>query len=83
MKQLIKQNLKTLIAVLLGAVAGYLYWAYVGCTSGACPITSSPWMSTLWGGLIGFSLFPLRIQKCGASGKQQLYKDVIKKYERK
>jgi len=37
----------------LGALAGFLYWKFVGCTSGTCPITSSPFMSTLWGILLG------------------------------
>lgn len=81
MKRFFRQNIRTLLGVLAGAVAGYLYWAYVGCASGTCPITSSPWMSSLWGGLIGFTLFPLR--RSQRDGQEGLYKDVIKKYERK
>jgi hypothetical protein len=41
------------IGILLGAVAGYLYWYYIGCTSGSCAITSSPVNSTLYGALMG------------------------------
>lgn len=37
----------------IGAVGGYLYWRYVGCASGTCPITASPWTSTVWGAAIG------------------------------
>ncbi len=32
-----------------GALAGYLYWYFVGCNSGTCAITSSPVNSTLYG----------------------------------
>lgn len=45
--------LKWGIGILLGAVAGYLYWYYIGCTSGSCAITSSPVNSTLYGALMG------------------------------
>lgn len=40
--------------VLGGAVAGYLYYRLVGCRSGACPITSSPIISSLYGAMLGF-----------------------------
>lgn len=39
--------------ILIGALAGYEYWNYVGCMSGTCAITSSPVNSTLYGGLMG------------------------------
>ena len=45
--------------ILIGAVGGFLYWRYVGCASGTCPITSSPVMSTLWGALMGGLLFSM------------------------
>ncbi|MEZ5046302.1 MAG: DUF6132 family protein [Chitinophagaceae bacterium] len=43
----------TIIGVLLGAVAGYLYYHYVGCASGTCAITSKPVNSTAYGALMG------------------------------
>jgi hypothetical protein len=52
--------------VLLGAVGGYLYYAFVGCASGTCAITSSPTISTLYGALMGgllFSMFEKETQK--------------------
>jgi len=49
--------LKTLIGVVLGAVAGFAYYRFVGCVSGTCPITSSPVGSTLYGALLGGVLF--------------------------
>ena len=51
--QLIKNNWTYILGSLLGAIAGYLYWRYVGCSSGTCPITSSPFMSTVYGIAMG------------------------------
>lgn len=46
--------------VVVGAVAGWCYWYFVGCASGTCPISSNPWISTAYGavlGYLGFSTF--------------------------
>ncbi|WP_083382142.1 DUF6132 family protein [Flavobacterium commune] len=43
----------TLVGILIGAVAGYLYYHYVGCITGTCVITSKPINATLYGALIG------------------------------
>jgi len=43
-----------LIGITLGAIAGFLYWKFVGCSSGTCMITSRPINSTLYGALMGF-----------------------------
>lgn len=45
------------VAIIIGAIAGYAYWYHVGCTSGTCPITSSPTTSTIWGAIMGGLLF--------------------------
>ncbi len=52
MNFLIKYKL-TFFGILLGAAGGYLYYHFVGCTSGSCPITSNPLHSTLYGALMG------------------------------
>lgn len=39
--------------VALGAAAGFAYYTFVGCSTGACPITSDPMISTAWGAMIG------------------------------
>lgn len=45
------------IGVIVGCIAGYAYYYYVGCASGTCAITSKPLNSTLYGGLMGGLLF--------------------------
>jgi hypothetical protein len=45
--------------VVLGASGGYLFYRFVGCKTGSCPITGSPWLSTLYGAFLGF-LFAAR-----------------------
>lgn len=42
--------------VAAGALGGYLYYRFIGCRGGACPLTSNPWISTLYGALIGLLL---------------------------
>ena len=49
-------SIQAIIGIVIGIIAGYLYYLKVGCTSGTCPITSSPWMSMLWGSVIGYLL---------------------------
>jgi hypothetical protein len=43
----------TIIGLLMGALAGYAYYYFVGCASGTCSITSSPVNSTLYGAMMG------------------------------
>lgn len=37
----------------MGAVLGFAYYFFVGCKSGTCAITSSPYISTAYGAMIG------------------------------
>jgi len=59
MTKFIKKHLLTIAGVFAGAVAGYFYWRYVGCSSGSCAITSKPLNSTVYGAVMGGLLFPL------------------------
>jgi len=45
------------LGIIAGALAGYLYYYFIGCSSGQCAITSSPINSTLYGALMGGLLF--------------------------
>lgn len=51
-----KTWLKLTIGIVLGATAGFAYYFFVGCKTGTCPITSSPVISTLYGGVMGLLL---------------------------
>ncbi len=57
MKNMLKKYGFTLLGLSVGAAGGYLYWLYVGCSNGTCPITSSPVISSLWGAAVGALLF--------------------------
>ncbi|TAG06965.1 MAG: hypothetical protein EAZ44_01400 [Cytophagia bacterium] len=54
--KIIKNNKLTILGLIIGAIAGYLYYHFIGCASGSCAITSQPINSTLYGALMG-SLF--------------------------
>jgi len=43
-----------IIFLLIGAVGGFLYWRFVGCTSGTCIIKSVWYWTTLWGAAVGY-----------------------------
>lgn len=45
---------KSVIGVVVGGVSGYLYYHYVGCESGTCGITNSPYSSIALGGFLGY-----------------------------
>lgn len=49
--------IKLLIAIIIGGVLGFAYYKIVGCSSGACPITSNPWISTVYGAVAGAVFF--------------------------
>jgi len=55
--KLILKNKLTLIGLVLGAVGGYMYYYWVGCTTGTCAITSQPVNSTVYGALMGGLFF--------------------------
>jgi hypothetical protein len=48
--------LKRIGAASLGALGGFAYYSFIGCSSGSCPITGNPWISTAYGALIGIVL---------------------------
>lgn len=45
--------LKVLLGIGIGGVLGYLYYRFIGCSSGACPITSNKYIATLYGAVMG------------------------------
>lgn len=56
MLNFIKKHWRTLAGIAAGAVLGYAWYYFIGCSSGSCAITSKPLNSTLYGALMGFLL---------------------------
>ena len=52
-----------IIGAIVGAIGGYIYYIKVGCVSGTCPLTSNPWISTLWGAAAGYLVFDIFTKK--------------------
>lgn len=46
--------MRFVIGTLVGAALGFGWYKMVGCSTGSCPITSNPWMSTFYGAMMGF-----------------------------
>ncbi len=57
MKNWIINNKLYFIGTFAGALAGFLYWKYVGCLTGTCSITTNPINSTIYFALSGAVLF--------------------------
>ena len=53
----LNRNKLYVAGAILGALAGFLYWNFVGCSSGTCSITSKPLNSSLYGALLGGLVF--------------------------
>jgi len=45
--------------MVMGAIAGFVYWKMIGCESGTCMITSKWHNSTVYGAIMGGLLFSL------------------------
>jgi hypothetical protein len=45
--------LRIAIGIVVGGGLGFAYYKLIGCSSGTCPLTSNPFTSTLYGGVIG------------------------------
>lgn len=67
----IRRLLPAVLLTLAGAAGGYLYYHFVGCASGTCPISSNPYVSTIYGAVMGAllgSAFTPAKQKDGKTG---------------
>ena len=47
---------KPFLFTTLGGLGGFLYFYFVGCTSGHCAITGNPYASIAFGGFLGYFL---------------------------
>lgn len=61
-----------IVGLAVGAICGFCYWAFVGCSSGQCAITSKPVNSSAYGAMMGGLLFSaFRKEKNNNSTKPQ------------
>ena len=74
MLNLVVKYKKYLIGIALGALAGFLYWRFVGCSSGTCPITSKWYNSAAYGALIGILMVNTK-----KKDKKEEKKDIVSK----
>jgi len=51
-------------AIIIGGILGYLYYHFVGCTSGTCAITSNPYLSIISGGFFGLAFATRPCKSC-------------------
>lgn len=49
-------GLRLALFIVVGAALGFGYYRFVGCRSGACAITANPYISTLYGAVMGYLL---------------------------
>jgi len=54
MNNFLKKHISHIIGILIGAVGGFLYYYFIGCSSGTCPITSNPYISIVYGAVLGY-----------------------------
>ena len=59
MSTFLKKNLLGLIGLAAGAIGGYAYYYFIGCNTGSCPLTSNPYISVLFGAVIGYLLLDM------------------------
>ncbi len=58
-KLFFKKHWLRIAGLAIGMLGGYLYYYYVGCVSGTCPITSNPYRMMLYGAVVGYLLFDI------------------------
>lgn len=58
-KYFVRKHWLRIAGVATGLLGGYLYYYYIGCVSGSCPITSNPYRMMLYGAVVGYLLFDI------------------------
>ena len=62
----LKKNKLVVIGAIVGLIAGYAYYHYIGCASGTCAITSKPINSSVYEAVIEkllFSMIPVKTKE--------------------
>ena len=45
-----------IIGAVVGGAIGFAVYKFIGCASGACPITSNPYVSVIVGAILGATI---------------------------
>lgn len=64
-------SLTHIIGIVLGAIGGYLYYYFVGCSSGTCALKSNPYIMIAYGILFGYFIFDLLMSVYKKYGKKK------------
>ena len=48
-----KCEMSIAIGIGIGALAGFANYKFIGCATGTCPLSSNPWIATIYGMLLG------------------------------
>lgn len=59
MKSFISKHAFALVGIIIGGIGGFLYWKYVGCLSGSCPLQSNANIMVGHGLFFGYTLSSL------------------------
>jgi hypothetical protein len=65
-KELIRSSWfwKPVSGIIIGGTLGFLYYYFVGCTTGSCAITSNPISSILFGSVLGLFMVNKPCKTC-------------------
>ncbi|HOL28867.1 MAG TPA: DUF6132 family protein [Paludibacteraceae bacterium] len=59
LKKFFSRHWLKVVGVLLGSIGGFAYFYFVGCKSGTCPISSNPYISIVYGAVLGYLFFDM------------------------
>ncbi|HOF98398.1 MAG TPA: DUF6132 family protein [Paludibacteraceae bacterium] len=59
LKKFLSRHWLKVVGVLLGSIGGFAYFYFVGCKSGTCPISSNPYISIVYGAVLGYLFFDM------------------------
>ena len=45
--------MSTVAGIVIGALAGFANYKFIGCATGTCPLSSNPWIATIYGMVLG------------------------------
>jgi ABC-type uncharacterized transport system permease subunit len=48
-----KMIIAIVVGIVIGGALGFANYKFIGCKTGACPLSANPWISTFYGMLVG------------------------------